>query len=91
MVVEAVYAKIEETGKSAKESTIEAMQEITMAIISISLIMGAVFIPVTFLSGPTGIFYQQFGITLMAAIGISAISALTLTPALCALLLKGKK
>lgn len=91
VVVEAVHAKIESTGKPAKEATIEAMQEITMAIISISLIMGAVFIPVTFLSGPTGIFYQQFGITLMAAIGISAISALTLTPALCALLLKGKK
>lgn len=64
------------------------MEEITGAIISITLVMGAVFIPVTFITGPTGVFYEQFGVTLMLAIAISAVNALTLSPALCALLLK---
>ncbi len=88
VVVEAVHAKMEKTKQKAKEASINTMHEISGAIISITLVMGAVFIPVTFISGPTGVFYKQFGITLIVAIGISAINALTLSPALCALLLK---
>lgn len=88
VVVEAVHAKMEETGQEATEATIGAMSEITGAIISITLVMAAVFIPVTFISGPTGVFYKQFGITLIVAIIISAINALTLSPALCALFLR---
>src|SRR5699024_3505303 len=68
-----------------------AMNELTGAIISITLVMAAVFIPVTFLTGPTGVFYNQFGMTLMIAIVISAFNALTLSPALCAIFLKPKK
>lgn len=88
VVVEAVHAKLDEGAKSGKEATISAMSEITGAIISITLVMAAVFIPVSFLSGPSGVFYQQFAITLAIAILISAVNALTLSPALCALLLK---
>jgi HAE1 family hydrophobic/amphiphilic exporter-1 len=88
VVVEAVHAKLDNGAKSAKKATISAMSEITGAIISITLVMSAVFIPVSFLKGPTGAFYQQFAITLAVAIVISAINALTLSPALCALLLK---
>ncbi|MCF8713822.1 efflux RND transporter permease subunit [Joostella atrarenae] len=89
VVVEAVHAKIEEgNSESAKSATIDAMHEISGAIISITLVMAAVFIPVTFIQGPTGVFYEQFGITLIVAIMISAVNALTLSPALCALLLK---
>lgn len=88
VVVEAVHAKLESGAKSALKATHSAMEEITGAIISITLVMAAVFIPVTFVSGPTGIFYEQFGVTLMVAIGISALNALTLSPALCALFLK---
>ena len=88
VVVEAVHAKLDEGATSAKEATVSAMSEITGAIISITLVMAAVFIPVSFLSGPSGVFYQQFAITLAVAILISAINALTLSPALCALLLK---
>lgn len=88
VVVEAVHAKMESTKKPAMESTISAMNEISGAIISITLVMSAVFIPVTFISGSTGIFYKQFGITLAVSIIISAINALTLSPALCALFLK---
>lgn len=91
VVVEAVYAKIEAGAKTAKEASIAAMEEIGGAIISITLVMAAVFIPVTFLSGPTGVFYQQFGITLIVAVTISAIVALTLSPALSAIFLKPKK
>lgn len=91
VVVEAVHAKLDEGAKSGKEATISAMSEITGAIISITLVMSAVFIPVSFLSGPSGVFYQQFAITLAVAILISAINALTLSPALCALLLKPHK
>ena len=69
-------------------ATLIAMSEISGAIISITLVMAAVFIPVTFVSGPTGVFYEQFGVTLIIAILISAVNALTLSPALCALLLK---
>ncbi|TXK72599.1 efflux RND transporter permease subunit [Mesonia sp. HuA40] len=88
VVVEAVHAKLEEGAKSALSATRTAMDEITGAIISITLVMAAVFIPVTFITGPTGVFYEQFGITLIVAIAISAINALTLSPALCALFLK---
>lgn len=88
VVVEAVHAKMENGISNAKKATIEAMDEITGAIISITLVMAAVFIPVTFITGPTGVFYQQFGITLIIAIIISAINALTLSPVLCSLFLK---
>jgi HAE1 family hydrophobic/amphiphilic exporter-1 len=91
VVVEAVHAKLEEGASSALSATKNAMEEITGAIISITLVMGAVFIPVTFITGPTGVFYEQFGVTLIVAIAISAVNALTLSPALCALLLKPKK
>lgn len=88
VVVEAVHAKLEEGAKSSRQATHSAMSEITSAIISITLVMGAVFIPVTFITGPTGVFYEQFGVTLMVAIAISALNALTLSPALCVLFLK---
>lgn len=88
VVVEAVHAKLDNGYKSAKKATIDAMDEISGAIISITLVMAAVFIPVTFITGSTGVFYKQFGITLAVAIILSAINALTLSPALCALLLK---
>ncbi|WP_417941095.1 efflux RND transporter permease subunit [Flavobacterium sp. RS13.1] len=88
VVVEAVHAKLDHGYKSAKKATIHAMDEISGAIISITLVMAAVFIPVTFIGGSTGVFYKQFGITLAVAIILSAINALTLSPALCALLLK---
>ncbi|MDN3618173.1 efflux RND transporter permease subunit [Polaribacter undariae] len=91
VVVEAVHAKLDEGEKSAKKATLTAMNEISGAIISITLVMAAVFIPVTFISGPTGVFYEQFGVTLIIAILISAVNALTLSPALCALLLKPHK
>jgi len=88
VVVEAVHAKLDNGYKSAKKATIDAMDEISGAIISITLVMAAVFIPVTFITGSTGVFYKQFGVTLAVAIILSAINALTLSPALCALLLK---
>ena len=88
VVVEAVHAKLDEGAKSGKEATLSAMSEISGAIISITLVMAAVFIPVSFLKGPSGVFYQQFAITLAVAILISAVNALTLSPALCALFLK---
>ena len=88
VVVEAVHAKLDEGVKSAKEATVSAMSEITGAIISITLVMSAVFVPVSFIKGSSGVFYQQFAITLAIAISISAVNALTLSPALCALLLK---
>ncbi len=88
VVVEAVHAKLESGMDSARKASHKAMEEITGAIISITLVMGAVFIPVTFISGPTGVFYEQFGVTLIVAIAISAVNALTLSPALCAIFLK---
>ncbi|MDM1368943.1 efflux RND transporter permease subunit [Myroides marinus] len=88
VVVEAVHAKMEETGQDAKEASVNTMGEISGAIVSITLVMSAVFIPVTFIPGPTGVFYKQFGITLIVSILISAVNALTLSPALCALFLK---
>ena len=88
VVVEAVHAKMEHTGEKAKPATISAMNEITGAIISITLVMAAVFVPVTFIEGTTGVFYKQFGVTLIVAIFISAVNALTLSPVLCSLFLK---
>ncbi|MEJ2879733.1 efflux RND transporter permease subunit [Pedobacter sp. GR22-6] len=88
VVVEAVHAKLDHGYKSAKKATIDAMEDITGAIISITLVMAAVFIPVSFIQGSSGVFYKQFGLTLAIAIILSAINALTLSPALCALLLK---
>ncbi|MVN22524.1 efflux RND transporter permease subunit [Mucilaginibacter arboris] len=88
VVVEAVHAKLDKGYKSARKASIDAMSEISGAIVSITLVMAAVFIPVTFISGSTGVFYKQFGVTLAVAIILSAINALTLSPALCALLLK---
>ncbi len=88
VVVEAVHAKMEKKKLNAKAATISAMSEISGAIVSITLVMSAVFIPVSFMEGSTGLFYQQFALTLAIAIVISAINALTLSPALCALFLK---
>ncbi|WP_320111640.1 efflux RND transporter permease subunit [Draconibacterium orientale] len=88
VVVEAVHAKLDSGARSAKNAAISAMNEISTAIISITLVMAAVFIPVTFITGTTGVFYKQFGITLTVAIILSAVNALTLSPALCALFLK---
>ncbi len=91
VVVEAVHAKLDKGYKSARKASIDAMNEISGAIISITLVMSAVFLPVTFISGSTGVFYKQFGITLAIAILLSAVNALTLSPALCALFLKPHK
>ncbi|MFA8300988.1 MAG: efflux RND transporter permease subunit [Hyphomicrobiales bacterium] len=88
VVVEAIHSKLEGEYDDPKEASIAAMKEISGAIISITLVMAAVFIPVTFIEGPTGVFYKQFGITLIVAILISALNALTLSPALCAILLR---
>jgi len=88
VVVEAVHAKLDQGAKNAKEAAISAMNEISSAIVAITLVMAAVFVPVTFMKGTTGVFYRQFGITLAVAIVISAINALTLSPALCAIFLK---
>ena len=88
VVVEAVHAKMHKEHLSAMDATLAAMGEIGGAIIAITLVMSAVFIPVSFMSGPVGVFYRQFSLTLAIAIVISGVNALTLTPALCALLLK---
>src|SRR5690606_10863449 len=88
VVVEAVHVKMVEEHLPPLEATIAAMREITGAIVAITLVMSAVFVPVAFLSGPVGVFYRQFSLTLAFAIVISGINALTLTPALCALMLK---
>ena len=88
VVVEAVHAKMEEDHVDAKTATIKSMKEISGAIVAITLVMSAVFIPVAFMDGPVGVFYRQFSITMAIAIIISGINALTLTPALCAMMLK---
>ncbi|PUZ30582.1 hydrophobic/amphiphilic exporter-1, HAE1 family [Chitinophaga costaii] len=88
VVVEAVHAKMEHTHLPAREATISSMNDISGAIISITLVMAAVFIPVGFMNGPAGVFYRQFAFTLAISILISAMNALTLSPALCALFLK---
>ncbi|WP_316791866.1 efflux RND transporter permease subunit [Pedobacter frigoris] len=88
VVIEAVHAKMEEKNLAPLEATEEAMHEISGAIIAITFVMAAVFIPVAFMSGPVGIFYRQFSITMATSIVLSGIVALTLTPALCAMMLK---
>ena len=88
VVIEAVHAKMEEDHLSPLKATKKAMHEIAGAIIAITFLMAAVFIPVAFMSGPVGIFYRQFSITMATAIILSGIVALTLTPALCAMMLK---
>jgi HAE1 family hydrophobic/amphiphilic exporter-1 len=88
VVVEAVHTKMERTGLPARRATIQSMNEISGVIISITLVMAAVFVPVGFMQGPAGVFYKQFAFTLAIAILISAVNALTLSPALCALFLK---
>jgi HAE1 family hydrophobic/amphiphilic exporter-1 len=88
VVVEAVHSKMESTGLAPKAATVSAMGDISGAIVSITLVMAAVFIPVGFMQGPAGVFYRQFAFTLAIAILISAVNALTLSPALCALFLK---
>lgn len=88
VVIEAVHAKMAEEHLSALKATQKAMHEIAGAIIAITFLMAAVFVPVAFMSGPVGIFYRQFSITMATAIILSGIVALTLTPALCAIMLK---
>ncbi|MBR3765590.1 MAG: efflux RND transporter permease subunit, partial [Muribaculaceae bacterium] len=88
VVVEAVHAKLDVGYKSARRASIDAMGEIAGALISITLVMMLVFIPVSFMPGTSGVFYQQFGITMAISIAFSAINALTLSPALCAIFLK---
>ncbi len=90
VVVDAVHAKLDLGYKSARQASIDAMNEISGAIISITLVMSAVFIPVSFVGGTSGTFYKEFGITMAISIVISALNALTLSPALCAILLKPK-
>ena len=88
VVVEAVHAKMEHSRISPMKATEQAMKEISGAIIAITLVMSAVFIPVTFMSGPVGIFYRQFSVTMAISIVLSGVVALTLTPTLCAIFLK---
>lgn len=88
VVVEAVHTKMERLGVGPLEATTAAMREITGAIISMTLVMVAVFIPVSFMGGPVGMFYRQFAITMGISVIISCITALTLSPALCALILR---
>ena len=88
VVVEAVHTKMQEKHLPARAATFEAMGEISSSLIAITLVMSAVFIPVSFMDGPVGVFYRQFSLTLAISIVISGINAVTLTPALCALLLK---
>ena len=88
VVVEGVHAKLDQGYKSARLASIDAMSELGGAIVSITLVMMSVFIPVSFMGGTSGTFYRQFGLTMAIAIGLSAINALTLSPALCAIFLK---
>lgn len=91
VVVEAVHTKMHQGERDPKKATSSAMHEITGAVISITLVMSAVFFPVTFMEGPTGAFYKQFALTLAVAVIISAVSALTLSPVLCVLFIKPPK
>ena len=88
VVVEGVHAKLDQGYTSSRKAAIDAMSELGGAIVSITLVMMAVFIPVSFMPGTAGTFYRQFGLTMAIAIGFSALNALTLSPALCAILLK---
>ena len=90
VVVEAVHAKLDQGYKSSLRASIDAMNEISGAIISITLVMASVFIPVSFIGGTSGTFYREFGVTMAVSIFISALNALTLSPALCAIFLKPK-
>ena len=91
VVVEGVHAKLDQGYQSPRKAAIDAMSELSGAIVSITLVMMSVFIPVSFMTGTSGTFYRQFGLTMAFAIGFSAINALTLSPALCAMLLKPHK
>ncbi|HYW35266.1 MAG TPA: efflux RND transporter permease subunit [Balneolaceae bacterium] len=88
IVVEIIHSKLEEGAESGMKAAVSGMNEITGAIYAISLVMSSIFIPVTFIGGSIGVFFQEFGVTLAVAILISAFNALTLSPALCALILK---
>ena len=88
VVVEGVHAKLDQGYKSARTASIDAMSELGGAIISITLVMMSVFVPVSFMGGTAGTFYRQFGLTMAISIGFSALNALTLSPALCAIFLK---
>lgn len=88
IVVEAVQTKFENGAKSAVEATQKAMQDVTMAVFTCTIVFMAVFVPVMFMGGTSGIFYTQFGLTMAAAVGLSCVTALTLVPALCAMLLR---
>ncbi|WP_295767403.1 efflux RND transporter permease subunit [uncultured Mucilaginibacter sp.] len=88
VVVEAVHVKMHEEHMSPMDATVSAMKEISGAIVAITLVMSAVFVPVAFMSGPVGVFYRQFSLTMAIAIVISGVNAVTLTPALCAIMLK---
>ena len=88
VVVEGVHAKLDQGYKSSREASIDAMSELGGALVSITLVMMSVFIPVSFMGGTAGTFYRQFGITMAVSIAFSALNALTLSPALCALFLK---
>lgn len=88
VVIEAVHAKMEEEGLSPYQATMKVIHEISGAIVAITFVMAAVFIPVAFMSGPVGIFYRQFAITMATSIVLSGVVALTLTPVLCAMILK---
>jgi hydrophobe/amphiphile efflux-1 (HAE1) family protein len=91
VVVEAVMGKIEAGITDAKEATRQAMSEVSVAVVSCTLVFMAVFIPVTFMSGTSGTFFTQFGVTIASSVGLSCVSALTLCPALCAIMLKMEK
>ncbi len=88
VVVEGVHAKLDQGYKSSKQASIDAMGELGGALVSITLVMMSVFVPVSFMEGTAGTFYRQFGLTMAIAIGFSALNALTLSPALCAIFLK---
>ncbi len=88
VVVEGVHAKLDQGYKSSKQASIDAMSELGGALVSITLVMMSVFVPVSFMEGTAGTFYRQFGLTMAIAIGFSALNALTLSPALCAIFLK---
>ena len=90
VVVEAVHAKLDQGYDNALTASIDAMNEISSAIISITLVMASVFVPVSFMGGTSGTFYREFGVTMAVSIVISAVNALTLSPALCAIFLKPK-
>ena len=90
VVVEAVQAKLDDNSETTYKATIDAMHGITSALVTTTLVFMAVFVPVCFIGGVTGTFYTQFGLTMAIAVGISQFNALTLSPALCALIMKGK-